>query len=142
MSPRPQAAAAVSRRRAVAIGAQVVIVGGIALLVTLTLLQPDAGDPLFGISTPEEADGIELRQDPPRDRAGDGRRKPGDRRRPLALVDGRVAGAGGAGAAARGLATSVPPGVAGGGAGEGLEAGSPSADQYSDAVARLTAKLD
>lgn len=149
MAARPTVAAAISRRRAIAIAAQIVIVAVVGLLVALTLLQPDAGDPLFGVSTPEEAERVQIRDRPDRDRDERGERRRPRRERALALVDGPADA--GAAAFAGGVAGSAssPGGALPGGAREtvgsiGGDSGedSPTTDQYDDALARLTARLD
>ncbi len=115
-----------SSRRLKLIAAQAVIVGALLIVVSLTLLRPEDGNPLFDIIAPG---GSEVSVGPGDSQTGEG--KPGEGRDddrgagqqdpPLGLVPGPPSSAG------------PPP--------SGTEGDEPTGDQYGGTVARLTQEL-
>jgi hypothetical protein len=128
-----------TQRRSRLIAIQALLVGALALIVVLTLLQPDDEEPLFGVSTPVENSDRPVEYD--RADRGKARSQGKPRQRALALT-GPTAGPGSAfaGATASG-ATAGDPAPSPGVAGDGGDDESPTDDQYHDALARLDAKL-
>lgn len=126
-------------RRSRIIAVQAVIVVALALVVVLTLLRPQGDDPLFDVSTPNpDARGPVIERDHDGGLALTG---------PPLRTRGRTAGArapaGGAefgGSVAASPATTLAPKAA-----PPSDRGrdqKPTADQYDDTLARLTANLD
>jgi hypothetical protein len=121
----------VTGRRLKLIAAQAVVVGALMIVVSLTLLQPDEGNPLFDIVAPG---GSEMSVGPAREgadqRAGEVERGP---------ADAEAAPGSGAGTAQPPLGlvpapdSATPPPVA-----PGYDGDDPTGDQYADAIARLT----
>jgi hypothetical protein len=120
----------VTGRRLKLIAAQAVVVGALMIVVSLTLLQPEDGNPLFDIVAPG---GSEMSVGParsgPEQREGTVERGPADaesapqagagtEQPPLGLVPGPE---------------SAAPPVA-----PGYDGDDPTGDQYADAIARLT----
>ena len=120
-------------RRLKLIAAQAVVVGALMIVVSLTLLQPDDGNPLFDIVAPG---GSEVSVGParsgPEQREGAGERTPAD-------SEGTAPQAGES--AAQPPLGLVPAPESAAPAAPSYEGDDPTGDQYADAIARLTDQI-
>ena len=123
-------------RRLKLIALQAVVVGALLIVVSLTLLRGEEGNPLFDIVAPGAAEISVGTAQPEGDPGGPGQDRPGA---------GASAGATGGSAAAPPLAPDqiAPPDptAPADSAAPGAEDEDPTGDQYADTLARLTQQL-
>ena len=118
-------------RRLKLIATQAVVVGGLLIVVSLTLLRGEEGNPLFDIVAPGGAEISVGSAQPERDRGGPDQDRPGAE--PSA-------------GAAQGSAAAPPlvpdPAPAADPVASGAESDDPTGAQYADTLARLSQQLD